>query len=229
MDIDGMGEEIVRAWWRAGRLQRRGRLLHARRGGAGAAADMGRMNKDGEPIRLGQTVAKKLVAAIDAVAHAPVRPRAVRPGHAPRGQDHGRTAGCARIPTMDALMAATEEELAAGGRRGPEDRALHVPVPAHARQRAGHRAIARSTACAWPTTWRRKPPTQLPQTLEGLTFVLTGSLTQSGMTRDEAGAALKARGAKVSRQRVEEDQLRGGRRGRRQQVRQGRGAGRPRT
>ena len=38
----------------------------------------------------------------------------------------------------------------------------------------------------------------LPQTLEGLTFVLTGSLTQSGMKRDEAGAALKARGAKVS-------------------------------
>ena len=38
----------------------------------------------------------------------------------------------------------------------------------------------------------------LPQTLEGLTFVLTGSLVQSGMTRDEAGAALKARGAKVS-------------------------------
>ena len=39
---------------------------------------------------------------------------------------------------------------------------------------------------------------ELPQTLEGLTFVLTGSLVESGMTRDEAGAALKARGAKVS-------------------------------
>ncbi|MBO7702095.1 MAG: NAD-dependent DNA ligase LigA, partial [Eggerthellaceae bacterium] len=39
---------------------------------------------------------------------------------------------------------------------------------------------------------------QLPQTLAGLTFVLTGALVQSGMTRDEAGAALKARGAKVS-------------------------------
>ena len=39
---------------------------------------------------------------------------------------------------------------------------------------------------------------QLPQTLAGLTFVLTGSLVESGMTRDEAGGALKARGAKVS-------------------------------
>ena len=39
---------------------------------------------------------------------------------------------------------------------------------------------------------------ELPQTLEGLTFVLTGALVQSGMTRDEAGTALKARGARVS-------------------------------
>ena len=36
------------------------------------------------------------------------------------------------------------------------------------------------------------------QTLEGLTFVLTGSLVQSGMTRDDAGARLKEMGAKVS-------------------------------
>lgn len=38
----------------------------------------------------------------------------------------------------------------------------------------------------------------LEPTLAGLTFVLTGSLVKSGMTREEAGAALKARGAKVS-------------------------------
>ena len=37
-----------------------------------------------------------------------------------------------------------------------------------------------------------------PQTLAGLTFVLTGSLVQSGMTRNEAGDWLKERGAKVS-------------------------------
>ena len=36
------------------------------------------------------------------------------------------------------------------------------------------------------------------QPLEGLTFVLTGSLIESGMTRDEAGERLKALGAKVS-------------------------------
>lgn len=38
----------------------------------------------------------------------------------------------------------------------------------------------------------------LPQTLAGLTFVLTGSLVESGMTRTEAGNKLKEYGAKVS-------------------------------
>ena len=42
------------------------------------------------------------------------------------------------------------------------------------------------------------PAEEVPQTLAGLTFVLTGSLVESGMTRDDAGARLKARGAKVS-------------------------------
>ena len=37
-----------------------------------------------------------------------------------------------------------------------------------------------------------------PQTLAGLTFVLTGSLVESGMTRTEAGERLKEFGAKVS-------------------------------
>lgn len=37
-----------------------------------------------------------------------------------------------------------------------------------------------------------------PQTLAGMTFVLTGSLVESGMTRTEAGDRLKEFGAKVS-------------------------------
>lgn len=41
-----------------------------------------------------------------------------------------------------------------------------------------------------------KPENELPQTLAGLTFVLTGALEH--FTRDEAGAQLKAMGAKVS-------------------------------
>ena len=64
MDIDGMGEEII------GRLIESGRVTDV----ADyytldvvelSMLDMGRVNKDGAPIRLGETVAKKLVAAID--------------------------------------------------------------------------------------------------------------------------------------------------------------------
>ena len=53
----------------------------------------------------------------------------------------------------------------------------------------------------------------LPQTLAGLTFVLTGSLVESGMTRTEAGNKLKEYGAKVSGSVSKKDQLRYLRRG----------------
>ena len=46
------------------------------------------------------------------------------------------------------------------------------------------------------------------QPLEGLTFVLTGTL--ENRTRDEAGAALKALGAKRHGLGFEKDELRGG-------------------
>ena len=42
------------------------------------------------------------------------------------------------------------------------------------------------------------PGEEVPQVLSGLTFVLTGTLAASGMTRDEAGVRLRAMGAKVS-------------------------------
>ena len=64
MDIDGMGEEIV------SRLVEDGRLsdvadYYTLDEVELSLLDMGRVNKEGEPIRLGSTVAKKLVAAID--------------------------------------------------------------------------------------------------------------------------------------------------------------------
>ena len=68
---------------------------------------------------------------------------------------------------------------------------LRTPDNAAVIERLRKRGVAMADEAA-------DPGEQLPQTLEGLTFVLTGSLVESGMTRDEAGAALKARGAKVS-------------------------------
>ena len=195
MDIDGMGEEII------GRLIESGRVTDV----ADyytldvvelSMLDMGRVNKDGAPIRLGETVAKKLMAAID---ESRTRPLA-RPLFGLGIRHVGKTmaeALAAAFPSIDALMAASEEELAAVEGVGPKiARCVYLffrtpdNVAVIDRLRKHGVSLEDDVLAAAEDA--------LPQTLAGLTFVLTGSLTQSGMTRDEAGAALKARGAKVS-------------------------------
>ena len=101
------------------------------------------------------------------------------------------------FPSMDALMAATEEQLAAVDGVGPKIAHstylfLRTPDNVQVIERLAKHGVRLADDV------EAGAADALPQTLEGLTFVLTGSLTQSGMKRDEAGAALKARGAKVS-------------------------------
>ena len=195
MDIDGMGEEII------GRLIESGRVTdvadyYTLDAVELSMLDMGRVNKDGAPIRLGETVAKKLMAAID---ESRTRPLA-RPLFGLGIRHVGKTmaeALAAAFPSIDALMAASEEELAAVEGVGPKiARCVYLffrtpdNVAVIERLRKHGVSLEDDVLAAAEDA--------LPQTLAGLTFVLTGSLTQSGMTRDEAGAALKARGAKVS-------------------------------
>ena len=195
MDIDGMGEEII------GRLIESGRVTDV----ADyytldvvelSMLDMGRVNKDGAPIRLGETVAKKLVAAID---ESRTRPLA-RPLFGLGIRHVGKTmaeALAAAFPSIDALMAASEEELAAVDGVGPKI-ARCVYLFFRTPDNVAVIDRLRKHGVSLEDDVQAAAEDALPQTLAGLTFVLTGSLTQSGMTRDEAGAALKARGAKVS-------------------------------
>ena len=102
----------------------------------------------------------------------------------------------AAYPSIGLLAAASEEDLAAIEGIGPKIAHsvylfLRTPDNAAVIERLRARGVRLEDDAA-------EPAEQLPQTLAGLTFVLTGSLVESGMTRDEAGAALKARGAKVS-------------------------------
>ena len=194
MDIDGMGEEIV------ARLVEQGRLsdvadYYTLDEVELSMLDMGRVNKDGEAIRLGRTVAAKLVAAIDAS-----RGRGFARVLFGLGMRHvGKTTAealAASYPSMDELRAATEEDLAAVEGIGPKIAHsvylfLRTPDNVAVIDRLQARGVNLADSAA-------EDAAQLPQTLAGLTFVLTGTLVQSGMTRDEAGAALKARGAKVS-------------------------------
>ena len=194
LDIDGMGEEIVARLVESGRLADVADYYTLDEVEL-SLLDMGRVNKDGEPIRLGQTVAKKLVAAIEAS-----RTRTFARALFGLGIRHvGKTTAellAAAYPSIGLLAAASEEDLAAIegiGQKIAHSVYLFLRTPDNAAviERLRARGVRLEDDAA-------EPAEQLPQTLAGLTFVLTGSLVESGMTRDEAGAALKARGAKVS-------------------------------
>ena len=194
MDIDGMGDEIV------GRLIESGRVsdvadYYTLDETELSLLDMGRMKQDGTPVRLGQTVAAKLVAQIDAS-----RTRGLARALFGIGIRHvGKTMAEAiarAYPTIEGLMDADEEALASIEGVGPKIAHsiyvfLRTPDNVDVIKRLQKHGVVLADE---PADAAR----ELPQTLAGLTFVLTGALVQSGMTRDEAGAALKARGAKVS-------------------------------
>ena len=195
MDIDGMGEEVVRRLVESGRVSDVADYYTLDKVEL-AQLDMGRTNKEGEPIRLGHTVAKKLVAAIDESRTRPFARPLFGLGMRHVGKTMAETLARA-FPSIEALMAASEEELAAVDGVGPKIAHstylfLRTPDNVQVIERLAKHGVRLADDV------EAAAADALPQTLEGLTFVLTGSLVQSGMTRDEAGAALKARGAKVS-------------------------------
>ena len=81
--------------------------------------DMGRVNKDGEPIRLGSTVAKKLVAAIDESRTRPFARALFGLGIRHVGKTIAELLAAA-YPSIEALMEASEEDLAAIDGVGPK-------------------------------------------------------------------------------------------------------------
>ena len=194
MDIDGMGDEIV------GRLVESGRVTdvadyYSLDEVELSLLDMGRVNKEGNPIRLGETVAKKLVAQIEESKTRPFARMLFGIGMRHVGKTVAEAIAAA-FPTMDLLMEADEEALAAVEGIGPK---IAHSIYMFLRTPQNKQVIERlRKAGVNMTDELADEGEQLPQTLAGLTFVLTGALVQSGMTRDEAGAQLKARGAKVS-------------------------------
>lgn len=194
LDIEGMGDEII------GRLVETGRLsdvadYYSLDEVELSMLDMGRTKQDGTPVRLGQTVAKKLAAAIEESKARPFSRVLFGIGIRHVGKTTAEQL-VAAFPSMDALAAASEEELAAVDGVGPKIAKsvwafLRAPGNAAVIERLRARGVAMEEAA-------RPEGEEAPQTLAGLTFVLTGSLVKSGMTRDGAGARLKAMGAKVS-------------------------------
>ena len=192
LDIEGVGEEVIGRLLDSGLVADVADFYHLTEFNL-ATLDMGRVKQDGEPVRLGDTVAKKLVAAIE---ESKTRPFArVLFG---LGMRHvGRTTAEAiagAFPSMEALRAATEEQLA--GVDGVGTVIAHSVV--QFLQTPDNIQVIDRLARHGVTMAEEATGEELPQTLAGLTFVLTGRLVQSGLTRTEAGDKLKALGAKVS-------------------------------
>ena len=193
MDIDGMGEEIVARLVESGRLTDVADYYNLSEYDL-ATLETGRTNKEGEPVHLGSTIAAKLIASIEASKARPFGRVLFGLGIRHVGKTTGAQIATA-YPSMDALMQASEEDLAAidgvGGIIAKSIRAfLETPDNREVIHRLGMLGVRMEDV--------RTEGEDVPQTLAGITFVLTGSLVESGMTRDEAGSRLKAMGAKVS-------------------------------
>lgn len=194
MDIDGAGTEIIK------RLVELGRLndvadYYSLTADELALVQTSRSNSEGFHIRLGATVAGKLAAAIEASKSRPF-------GRVVNGlgiRHVGKNTADALVeafPSMQALMDATVEQLAQVDGVGETvaesiHAFLHTPDNISVIERLDAAGVTMALE-------QVEPGERLPQTLEGLTFVLTGTLSASGMTRDEAGEQLRARGGKVA-------------------------------
>ncbi|MBS3956158.1 MAG: NAD-dependent DNA ligase LigA [Clostridiales bacterium] len=208
MDIDGMGAEII------ARLVEHGHvadvsdfyLLDAQ---TLASLDMGREKKDGAPVTLGPIVADKLVRAIDISRERPLARVLFGLGIRHTGAALAEVIA-AEFRTIDALIEAAQAAPLPAGRGVSVAAALASdPIarvdgvgPAIASSiraffgNPGNRALIERLRDRGVRLAETEGEPARPQTLAGLTFVLTGALER--FTRDEAASALKGLGAKVS-------------------------------
>ncbi|MGI6221085.1 MAG: NAD-dependent DNA ligase LigA [Coriobacteriales bacterium] len=189
MDIDGLGSEVIGKLLESGLVSNVADYYSLDEDDL-ASLDMGRVNKDGEPIRLGRTVAAKIHAQIEESKERGL----ARVLFGISIRNVGKTVAetlVKRYPTIDALAGATEEELAEIDGIGP---VIADSIVKFLSLEANRALIADLREAG--VVLEAEQTEALPQTLAGLTFVLTGSL--DGIVRSEAEARLKEFGAKAS-------------------------------
>lgn len=194
MDIDGAGTEIIKRLVEIGRLNDVADYYTLTVDEL-ALIKTSRSNSEGYHIRLGQTVAKKLVAAIEASKSRPFGRVVNGLGIRHVGKNTAELLVQA-FPSMEALMNASVEELSQVDGIGDT---MAESIYAFMRTPDNISVIERLDAAGVTMALTApEPGEEVPQTLVGLTFVLTGALSISGMTRDDAADKLRAMGAKVS-------------------------------
>ena len=213
MDVDGVGEELVDKLVEAGLVHDVvdfyqldvDTLASLDTGRTYATSNAKKGVVAGDPIPVGPTIAAK---AIDQLNRSKSQPLG-RVLFALGIRHVGKTVGevlAQRFLSIDALVQASEEDIAGCEGIGPKIAAsvkqfLSVPENLEVLQRLRDAGFALeedlgAVAARAAETTGVDAGLAESQPLAGLTFVLTGTLVNR--TRDEAGAALKALGAKVT-------------------------------
>lgn len=213
MDVDGLGDELIDKMIEAG-LLRDVADFYTLDADSIAALDTGRTYaKDdkkrgvaaGDPIKVGHTIAGKVMDELVRSKAQPLSRVLFALGIRHVGKSVAEVLA-QRFLNIDALAAASEEDIAACEGVGPKIAAsvrefLSVPENLEVLQRLREAGLALEEnlgAAVAQAAQETGVDADLAagQPLDGLTFVLTGTLVNR--TRDEAGAALKLLGAKVS-------------------------------
>jgi DNA ligase (NAD+) len=188
MDIDGLGERIM------SRLEDLGLVadvadLYTLPDGALEALELPVDGTD-SPRSLGEKNARKIAEQIESSKERGLAKALFGLGIRHVGATVAETLAD-EFGSLAAILAADEETLASVDGVGP---AIAASIVNYFAQEPNRAMISRLGDAG--VRMEEERGEVLSQTLSGLTFVLTGALSE--YSRDEAGAALKARGAKVT-------------------------------
>lgn len=213
MDVDGVGEELVEKMIGAGLLHDVAdfyrldaeQIAGLDTGRTYAKDDKRRGVRAGDPIPVGAKTAEKVVAELARSKGQPLGRVLFALGIRHVGKSVGEVIA-RRFLTLDALVLASEEEIAQIDGIGPKiaesvRQFLSVPENLEVLERLRAAGVSMEEdlgAAASRAAAETGVSADLAeaQPLAGLTFVLTGALERR--TRDEAGEALKTLGAKVT-------------------------------
>ena len=191
MDIDGLGDELIGKLVAAGMVSDVADFYDRLTETALAACPTGRVSVAGEDILVGKTIAAKVMAQVEESRGRGLARVLFGLGIRHVGEQVARSLA-KEFGSLTSLMSADEERIAAVEGVGPKI-AHSVREFLSVEENA---AVLERLREAGVVLEEEQEGDAVPQTLAGLTFVLTGTLERH--TRDEAKAALQAFGAKVS-------------------------------
>lgn len=198
MDIDGLGDELINRMVEEGVLSDVADFYDKLTEETLASMPTGRVydtdtadHLSGDSIPVGHTIAKKVMAQVEESKTRGLGRVLFGIGMRHVGANVAELLA-QEFGSIQALATAPVEKIAEIPGIGPKiAESVHefFSIPENV-------AVIERLRQAGVMLEEEKPENELPQTLAGLTFVLTGALEH--FTRDEAGAQLKAMGAKVS-------------------------------